>query len=85
MFAVHGEMMDIYASTDKHLRRLYFNDTTLEHIQLRDPLTFAPMGDATRCTIWPATQFLQNLDDMEHILAEIKGELDERVARFTKL
>lgn len=84
MFAFHGEMLDIYASTDKHLRRLYFNDTKLEYIQLRDPLTYAPINDASRCTIWPATQFLQNLDNLEHIVAEIKQEMDERVARFTK-
>lgn len=84
MFAFHGEMLDIYASTDKHLRRLYFNDTKLEYMQLRDPLTYAPISDVQRCTIWPATQFLQNLDDLKDILIAIEEELNERVQWFTK-
>lgn len=84
MFAIHGEMMDIYASTDKHLRRLYFDDKKLEYIQLRDPLTFAPIDTVNRCTIRPATQFLQNLDDLTDTLRQIEQELQERVAWFTK-
>jgi len=83
MFALHGEMLDIYASTDKHLWRLYFNDTTLECIQLRDPLTFAPLDTVDRCTVWPATQFLQNLDNLTAILKAIEEELHERVKWFT--
>jgi excinuclease ABC subunit B len=84
MFALHGEMFDIYASTDKHLWRLYFNDTKLERIQLRDPLTFAPLDTVDRCTIWPATQFLQNLDNLTEILKAIEQELHDRVKWFTE-
>jgi excinuclease ABC subunit B len=84
MFALHGEMLDIYASTDKHLRRLYFNDTTLEYIQLRDPLTFAPIDTVERCTVRPATQFLQNLDNLTDILKNIEQEMVERVKWFTE-
>lgn len=84
MFAFHGEMLDIYASTDKHLRRLYFNDTKLERIQLRDPLTYQPLDTVDHCTIWPATQFLQNLGNLPDILSSIEWELKERVKRFTQ-
>lgn len=82
MFALHGEMLDIYASTDKHLWRCYFNDTTLEYIQLRDPVTYAPLQTVDRCTLWPATQFLQNLDNLGQTLSAIQEELHDRVRWF---
>jgi excinuclease ABC subunit B len=42
MFDVQGEIVDIYLSTDKMLYRLFFNDTTLEMIQMKDPTSYEP-------------------------------------------
>lgn len=84
MFDVHGEMLDIYVSTEKHLLRLFFNDDLLEYVQIKDPVTFAPLGTTDYVTIWPATQFMQNLEDIDAILLAITQELEERVAWFKK-
>lgn len=36
-----GEIVDIYASTEKVIYRLYFNDDQLELIQMKDAMTFS--------------------------------------------
>ncbi|MDP2670070.1 MAG: hypothetical protein Q8O99_03655 [bacterium] len=84
MFDIHGEMADIYASTDKILYRLHFNDEMLEHIEIRDPLTYQPKGNVDHITLWPATQYMQNLGNLDKILQAIEAEMKERVKRFTK-
>lgn len=76
-------MIDIYPSTEKVLWRLHFNDTLLEYIEKKDALTYAPLGTLDHLTIWPATQFLQDLQDLDKILTAIEQELKERVQWFT--
>lgn len=84
MFDVQGEIIDIYLSTDKMLYRLFFNDTTLEMIQMKDPTSYEPKWTVDHITIRPATQYMQDMSSLKSITASITAEMEERVAWFEK-
>lgn len=84
MFSTQGDMLDIYPSTEKVMYRLFFNDSSLEMIQVKDSLTYKTIGTPSHITLRPATQFLQNMEDVTTILARIEKEMKERVAYFEK-
>jgi excinuclease UvrABC helicase subunit UvrB len=65
MFEMRGEMIDIYSSIEKKLYRLMFNEDELEHIQVIHPMTFQPQGQLDSLTIWPGTQYLQDMTNVE--------------------
>ena len=82
MFDISGEMIDIYSSTEKVMYRLIFNDTTLEMIQVKDSLTFKVLGTYERITLWPATQFMQDMRNLDEVLAAIDKEMEQRCKWF---
>ncbi len=84
MFDQQGENIDIHASTEKVIYRLIFNDKTLEMIQVKDALTYKLIESLQHITIWPATQYLQDMKQIADIVPQINAELKERVAYFTK-
>lgn len=84
MFDVQGEMIDIYSSTEKVLFRLIFNDDTLEMIQVKDAVTYQVIGDRQKMIVRPATQFMQNMADIDDIVARITKEMEERCTWFEK-
>jgi excinuclease ABC subunit B len=84
MFDMHGETIDIFSSTEKFLYRLHFNEEKLELIELRDSLTYEFKGKANKITVRPATQFLQDVTDLEAILTQMDAEKEERVKEFEK-
>lgn len=84
MFDFQGEVLDIYSSTEKHVYRCFFNEERLEMIQLKDSLTYEPRGNVTHTTIWPATQYLQNVDNLPEILDNILREMDARATDLEK-
>ncbi len=84
MFDIQWETVDIYSSTEKVLFRLIFNDTTLELIQVKDALTYQTLSDREHIVIRPASQFLQNMDDVSEIIQAIYAEMEEKVAWFEK-
>ena len=84
MFDMHGETVDIFSSTEKFLYRLHFNEEKLELIELRDSMSYEFRGKVNKVTVWPATQFLQDVTDLEFILAQMDAEKEERVKEFEK-
>lgn len=84
MFDVQGDMIDIYSSTEKVLYRLFFDDTTLEMIQIKDSTTYATKGTADHITIWPATQYMQDMSSLKATVHAITAEMEKRVAWFEK-
>lgn len=82
MFEVQGERIDIYASTEKQLYRCFFDEETLEHIEIRDALSFELIKTVSQIILWPATQYLQDLSDLETILAQLNAEKELRVKAF---
>ncbi len=82
MFDIQGEMIDIFVSTEQVVYRLVFNFNELEAIYVKNALTFESQGQLEKARVRPATQYLQNLDDLERILVAIEAEMNERVAYF---
>jgi excinuclease ABC subunit B len=78
MFDVKGDIIDIYASTERLVYRLHFNEETLELIERRDWLTFESKGTTDHVMIWPATQYLQDMNDIQTILEQIQAEMELR-------
>lgn len=84
MFDMHGETVDIFSSTEKFLYRLHFNEERLELIELRDSMSYEFKGKANKITVWPATQFLQDVSNLDEILMFMDQEKEERVKEFEK-
>jgi hypothetical protein len=56
----------------------------LEFIELRDSTSFEFHGKKEKIFIWPATQFLQDISDLEAILVKMDTEKEFRVKEFEK-
>jgi len=84
MFEFKGDVLDIFSSTEKFVYRLHFNEEKLEIIEMKDSLTFESHGNKTKVNIWPATQFLQDISDLDTILEQINAEKELRVKEFEK-
>ncbi len=80
MFDFQWERLDIYSSTDKKVYRCFFDEDLLEMIQIKDATSFEAQGTTEKVTIWPATQYLQNVDDLNSILDNILTEMNARVS-----
>lgn len=84
MFDMQWDRIDIFSSTDKDLFRLHFDEDVLEFIELRDSTSFEFHGKKEKIFIWPATQFLQDISDLDAILVKMNTEKEFRVKEFEK-
>lgn len=84
MFDIKWEIIDIYSSIDKIMYRLIFNEDELEYIQIKDLLTFKDLGVIDSAVIWPASQFLQDMDEVDKILKMIQEEMESWVKTLKK-
>lgn len=82
MFDMRGEMVDIYSSIDKIIYRLIFNEDYLEAIDQKNAESYESLWHVERAIIWPSSQYMQNMDDLESILVRIKDEMDDRVKEY---
>jgi excinuclease ABC subunit B len=82
MFDVKGEVLEIYSSTEKFVYKCYFDEELLEHIEVRDSLTFELRRQASQVILRPATQYLQNIEDLELVLQQMNAEKELRVKEF---
>ncbi len=82
MFDIQWDKVDIYSSTEQTVRRLFFNYNELEFIQKKNALTFENMGDVESITVRPATQYIQDTNDMDAIIHQIKKDMDQRVKHY---
>lgn len=84
MFEFKGDILDIFSSTEKFVYRLHFNEEMLELIELKDSLTFEHKENRNKVTLWPATQFLQDVSDLDVIIEQMDAEKELRVKEFEK-
>jgi len=84
MFEFKGDILDIFSSTEKFVYRLHFNEEVLELIELKDSLTFEHKENKNKVTLRPASQFLQDVSDLDTILEQMNAEKDLRVKEFEK-
>ncbi len=85
MFDFKGEILDIFSSIDNVVYRLIFDENELAIIQAKDSITWKNLWNLQKITIWPATQFLQEMDNLDIILNKIKKDLEERINYFKKI
>lgn len=83
-FDVKWEILDIYSSVESIVYRMYFNESTLEMIQLKDWPSFKDLWTTQKAHIWPSSQYLQDLSDLEQILKDIEIEMKARVEELKK-
>ena len=85
MFEIKGDILDIFSSTEKYLYRCFFDEETLERIEKRDSLSYELLEPVQKTMLWPATQYLQDVSDLEKILQQMDAEKELRVKEFEKM
>ena len=78
------DMLDIYSSTEKFVYRCFFDDDVIERIEIRDSVTFELKSQTNQIVLWPATQYLQDTEDLENILQQIDAEKELRIKEFER-
>jgi excinuclease UvrABC helicase subunit UvrB len=76
--------LDVYSSTEKSVYRCFFDEDMIERIEIRDSVTFELKSQANQVILWPATQYLQDTNDLETILQQIDLEKELRIKEFEK-
>lgn len=84
MFELQWERLDVYSSTEKSVYRCFFDEDVVESIEIRDSVTFEMKSQTNQVILWPATQYLQDTQDLETILQQIDAEKELRVKEFEK-
>ena len=79
-----GNMLDIYSSVEDVIYRIHFDEEEVVFIEKKDPIRWERIWTTKKVTIWPATQFMQNMDNLPTILKQIKEELNARIEYFKK-
>ena len=85
MFEIKGDILDIFSSTETCLYRCFFDEETLERIEKRDSLSYELLEPVQKTMLWPATQYLQDVSDLEKILQQMDAEKELRVKEFEKM
>lgn len=84
-FRVHGDVVEVFpASRDEKALRIEFFGDEIDRIREVDALTGEVLDDYQHVSIFPATHFMTNEDVMNRALPQIKQEMEEQVAKFTK-
>lgn len=80
-FRVRGDVVEIFpASRDERALRIEFFGDEIDRIREVDTLTGEILGETEHVSIFPATHFVTNEDHMEHAIASIQKELEDRLA-----
>lgn len=84
-FRVRGDVIDIFpASRDDSALRIEFFGDEVDKITQMDPLTGEIKGELDQISIFPATHFMTNDEQMGAAVARIEKELKERLAELNK-
>lgn len=81
-FNFSWSMLDIYSSIEEIIYRMHFDENKIVYIEKKNPQTWKKMWNTKEATIWPATQFMQNMNDLDKILKDIEKEKNKRVKYF---
>ena len=77
-------MLDIYSSIEDMIYRIHFDEEKIVMIEKKNPITWENIWTTQQTVIWPATQFMQNMNNLDEIIKNIKQELAERIEYFKK-
>lgn len=85
MFEMKGDILEIFSSTERCLYRCFFDEEFLERIEMRDAQSYELKAPVQKVMIRPATQYLQDVSDLETILQQMNAEKELRVKEFEKM
>jgi len=85
MFEMKGDILEIFSSTERCLYRCFFDEEFLERIEMRDAQSYELKAPVQKAMIRPATQYLQDVSDLETILQQMNAEKELRVKEFEKM
>lgn len=85
MFEMKGDILEIFSSTERCLYRCFFDEEFLERIEMRDAQSYELKSPVQKAMIRPATQYLQDVSDLESILQQMNAEKELRVKEFEKM
>jgi len=78
------QILDIYSSIENIVYRIHFDEDTIIMIENKNPITWENIWNIEQVVIWPATQFIQNMNDIDDIIKQINEELNDRIKYFKK-
>ncbi|UQS83324.1 excinuclease ABC subunit UvrB [Bombilactobacillus thymidiniphilus] len=82
-FRVRGDVVDIFpASKDDNSLRVEFFGDEIDRILEMDPLTGEILGERSQVSIFPATHFMTNDEQMQRAIQSIEVELKQRLAEL---
>ena len=83
-FRVRGDTVDLLPAYDDQIVRIVISDGLLTHLESLDPLTGKKRFDIPGTVIYPAKHYMTNPANYADIFREIRHDLVERTAYFTK-
>lgn len=82
-FRVRGDVLEIYPPYEDHAIRVEFWDREIEKIRRIDPLRGVVLEDVQdRLPVYPASHYVTTREILQQAIADIKAELDQRVAEM---
>lgn len=84
-FRVRGDVVEIYPvyTSDTAIRVEFFGDE-IDRISEINPLTGEVKNNVSHVAIYPASHYVVAPDKLEKALEDIRAEMEDRVAEFTK-
>jgi excinuclease ABC subunit B len=83
-FRVRGDTVDVMPAYLEHGLRVEFFGDEIEALTEFEPLTGAVLRKIDQFDLYPANQYVTTRGRLDHAIAGIKRELDDRVAFFEK-
>ncbi len=81
-FRSKGEVLEIFPAYAETAYRITLFGDEVERIQHFDPLTGEILDEIDHVAVWPATHYVTEEETIERAVAEIRNELEQRVAWF---
>ena len=82
MFAVKGDMLEIWPSSSEEIYRLEFFGDTLDRITKTEHLTHRLIEEREEIVIFPAKHFVTSKSVIEDMLPKVKAEMESQVEYF---
>lgn len=83
-FRVRGESIDVFPAYEDMAIRISFKLDTIVQLDKFDPLTGKTLEHLPATVIYPAKHYMTDPTSYKSVFAQIRGDVDERVAFFKK-
>lgn len=83
-FRVKGDVVDVFPAGSDVAYRIEFFGDEVDRLTRIDPLTGEILGEPHEITVFPSSHYVTPKQKLEHAIAGIKKEFDERLEWFEK-